>query len=211
MASEPSVKRTCVFVDGQNLFHAAREAFGYPYPNYDVARLAERVCAQQGWQLAQTHFYTGIPDPSDDLFWSHFWTAKLAAMGRQGVRVFSRPLRYRNQTVRVPGGASHTFLVGQEKGIDVRIALDIVRAVRQNLCDVALVFSQDEDLSEVADEVRALAREHRRWVKMASAFPDSPTRHYRRGVNKTDWIRIDRATYETCLDSTDYRPKRTKP
>jgi uncharacterized LabA/DUF88 family protein len=138
MPSEPPVKRTLVFVDGQNLFHAAKEAFGYAYPNYDVAQLAQRVCGQQGF----------------------------------------------------------------------RIALDIVRSVRQNLCDVALVFSQDEDLSEVADEVRALAREHCRWVKMASAFPYGPTRHYRRGVNRTDWIRIDRATYDASLDPADYRPRR---
>lgn len=31
---EPQVKRTIAFFDGQNLFHAAKEAFGYPYPNY---------------------------------------------------------------------------------------------------------------------------------------------------------------------------------
>jgi len=104
MPAEPPVKRAFVFIDGQNLFHAAKEAFGYPYPNYDVAALARQLCQQEAWQLEQTHFYTGIPDAADDLFWNHFWTAKLAAMGRQRVRVFSRPLRYRNQTVRLPGG-----------------------------------------------------------------------------------------------------------
>ena len=42
--SEPTVKRTVVFIDGQNLFHAAREAFGYTYPNYNVHALARRLC-----------------------------------------------------------------------------------------------------------------------------------------------------------------------
>ncbi len=211
MPAEPPVKRTFVFVDGQNLFHAAKEAFGYSYPNYDIAALARQVCASRGWQLDRTHFYTGIPDAADDAFWNHFWTAKLAAMGRQGVSIFSRPLRYRNHTIRLPGGATHTILVGQEKGIDIRIALDMVSCVRQNLCDVALVFSQDEDLSEVADEIRAIVREQGRWIKIASAFPDSPTRRYRRGVNKTDWIRIDRAIYDACIDPADYRPRRASP
>ena len=211
MPTEPGVKRAIVFIDGQNLFHAAKEAFGYSFPNYDVAALAARVCTQPGWNLVQTHFYTGIPDAADDAFWSHFWSAKLAAMGRQGVRIFSRPLRYRNQTVRLPGGGTHTFLVGQEKGIDIRIALDVVRCVRQNLCDVALVFSQDEDLSEVADEVRAIVREQGRWIKIASAFPDCPTRRYRRGINKTDWIPVDRAVYDACLDPGDYRPAKHGP
>jgi hypothetical protein len=188
-----------------------KEAFGYSFPNYDVVALARQVCAQRGWSLAQTHFYTGIPDVADNVFWNHFWSAKLAAMGRQGVRVFSRPLRYRNQTVRLPGGGTHTFLVGQEKGIDIRIALDIVRCVRENLCDVAVVFSQDEDLSEVADELRAIVREQNRWIKIASAFPDCPTRRYRRGINKTDWIPVDRATYDACLDPNKYGPRRHTP
>ena len=68
MPSEPPVKRAFVFIDGQNLFHAAKEAFGYPYPNYNVAALAERICRQEGWQLERTHFYTGIPDASDNAF-----------------------------------------------------------------------------------------------------------------------------------------------
>lgn len=211
MPAEPPVKRAFAFVDGQNLFHAAKEAFGYSYPNYDAAALAREVCRQNGWRLDKMLFYTGIPDAGDDAFWNHFWTAKLAAMGRQRVEVFSRPLRYRNQTVRLPGGSTHTFLVGQEKGVDIRIALDVVRCVRQYLCDVALIFSQDQDLSEVADEIRATSHEHGRWAKIASAFPDSPTRRNRRGVNKTDWIRIDRATYDRCLDPNDYRPRKPTP
>ncbi|MHB8762965.1 MAG: hypothetical protein ACYDA8_01265 [Deferrisomatales bacterium] len=51
MASEPQAKTTVAFVDGQNLFHSAREAFGYTHPNYDVRALAQAVCQAQGWQL----------------------------------------------------------------------------------------------------------------------------------------------------------------
>jgi len=32
MRKEPANKRTIVFVDGQNLFYAAKEAFGYRPP-----------------------------------------------------------------------------------------------------------------------------------------------------------------------------------
>ena len=39
---ETSVKRAVAFVDVQNLYHAAREAFGYTYPNYDVSALLRR-------------------------------------------------------------------------------------------------------------------------------------------------------------------------
>lgn len=161
----------------------------------------------RGWQLDQVRFYSGIPDAADDAFWNHFWTAKLAQMGRQNICVFSRPLRYRNQTIRLPNGQSHTFLVGQEKGVDVRLALDIVSLAYKGVYDIALVMSQDQDLSEVADEMREIARQQSRWLKMASAFPASPASQNRRGINGTDWIKIDRTTYDACLDARDYRPK----
>jgi uncharacterized LabA/DUF88 family protein len=211
MPVEPSTKKVIAFFDGQNLFHAAKEAFGYSYPNFDPAALAEAVCKGQGWTLTGTRFYTGVPDARDNAFWNHFWTAKLAQMGRERVVTFSRSLRYRNQTVRLADGSEHMVLVGQEKGVDVRLALDVVGLAHRRGYDVGLIFSQDQDLSEAADEVRAIAKEQARWVKLASAFPSSPTARNTRGVNKTDWIRIDRAVYDACRDARDYRPKAKTP
>ena len=205
MPPEPATKKAVAFVDGQNLFHAARESFGYTYPNYDVLALARRICQGKGWDLGQVRFYTGIPDPADDPRWNQFWAGKLRVMSWHRVHVFSRPLRYRNRLVRLPNGSTHTFLAGEEKGIDVRIALDVIRMAHRREFDVALVFSQDQDLSEVADEIRVIASEQGRWIKMACAFPFSPTTRNKRGINKTDWIRIDRTTYDACLDPRDYR------
>jgi len=211
MAIEPSGRRAIAFVDGQNLYFAAREAFGYTHPNYDVLALAKAVCQTRAWQLLQARFYTGVPDASDDPFWNHFWVNKLRTMSWQRVHVFSRRLRYRNRVIRLPDGTEHTFTVGEEKGIDVRLAIDVIRMAHRREFDVALIFSQDQDLSEVADEVRAMPREQGRWIKVASAFLVSPTTHSRRGIERTDWIPIDRAMYEACLDRRDYRPKTRKP
>ncbi len=209
MSSEPSVKRAVVFIDGQNLFYAVKIAFGYPFPNYDAICLANSICAKQGWQLKETRFYTGIPSAQVKPIWNHFWTTKLAVMGsRPAVHIFTRPLRYRNQTIARADGTFPTVLVGQEKGIDIRIALDIVRLAREHQYDVALIFSQDQDLTEAAEEVRLIAAQQGRWIKLASAFPFSPTITNSRGINKTDWIKIDRQTYDACIDLHDYRPKK---
>lgn len=205
MSDAPSLKRAVVFIDGQNLFHAVRESFGCTHPNYDASALAKAISQAQDWNLIQVRFYTGIPTPTDDPFWHHFWSAKLRVMSWKGVEVFSRTLRYRNKTVKLPDGTKHTFLAGEEKGIDVRIALDVIRLAHRREYDVALIFSQDQDLSEVAEEVRLIAREQNQWIKIACAYPLSPTTRNRRGIEKTDWIRIDRATYDQCLDRRDYR------
>lgn len=198
--------RAIAFVDGQNLYHAVRKAYGYTHPNYDISRLAQAVCDAQAWRLVQARFYTGVPDHGDNPFWLGFWTRKLLAMKRSGVNVYSRPLRYRTKRVELPGGSVHTFLSGEEKGIDVRIAIDIIRLAHRNEYDIALVFSQDQDLSEAAAEIRVIAQEQGRWIKIASGFPVSPSTRNHRGINRTDWIRIDRALYDTCIDRRDYRP-----
>jgi uncharacterized LabA/DUF88 family protein len=205
---EPSIKRTFSFFDGQNLFHAAKDAFGYSFPNYAPWLLAKAVCDHEGFRLDKTFFYTGIPSRLDNPSWHEFWVKKLAVMGTRGVKVFRRELRYRNRSVRLPDGRETTIPVGEEKGVDIRIALDIVSFAREGAFDVAVVFSQDNDLSEVADEVRKIARSQDRWLKIVSAFPISPTTTNFRGINKTDWIKIDRALYDSCIDPIDYRPKK---
>jgi uncharacterized LabA/DUF88 family protein len=203
---EPALKRAIAFIDGQNLFYGAKEAFGYGHPNYDILKLSKTICSSRHWNFAGARFYTGVPDPTDNAEKNAFWTAKLAAMGRQGIIVYSRSLRYRNKTVKLPGGLTHSFLVGEEKGVDVRIAVDVIAMAMRNEYDVAIVFSQDQDLSEVASEIPIIARQQGRWIKIACAFPVSPTARNRRGINGTQWIEINRATYDTCIDLKDYRP-----
>lgn len=91
----------------------------------------------------------------------------------------------------------------------MRLALDVVRFALERRFDVGLVFSQDQDLSEVADEGRRISAVQDRWLKLACAFPVSPTYQNRRGINGTDWIRIDRRFYDACLDPNDYRRKKS--
>jgi hypothetical protein len=76
MKPESASLRAVVFIDGQNLFRSAKEAFGHTYPNYDPMSLAQAVCTREGWNLRQVRFYTGYPDSEDNPFWNHFWTAK---------------------------------------------------------------------------------------------------------------------------------------
>lgn len=209
MAAEPPIKRVVAFIDGQNLFHSVKWEFGHTFPNYDVVKLASAVCAAktaEGWSAPSVRFYTGVPDPNRDARWSGFWNRKLLAMQRQGIEVYRRPLKYRSQNFDCPACHSrHAIPTAEEKGIDVRLALDVIRLAHANAFDVALVFSQDQDLSEVADEVRVIARERSRWIKMASAFPKQPTTTNKRGINSTDWLPFDRTTYDACIDPHDYR------
>ena len=59
---------------------------------------------------------------------------------------FTAPLRYSGN-------------VAREKGVDIWIALDMVRMARLAEYDVALLFSQDNDFGEVAEEIRTIVKE----------------------------------------------------
>lgn len=209
MPSEPSIKRAITFIDGQNLYHSVKEAFGYPYPNYDPLKLSEAVCTQHGFHLEQVRFYTGVPKQNDNTFWHEFWRKKIQFMKTRNIHVYTRELVYRNQTVQGSNGQILTTLVGSEKGIDVRIALDIVRLAINKNYDVAIVFSQDQDLNEATDEVAKISIEQGRWIKRMCSFPASPVISNGRGINKTDWFKFDKLFYDQCIDPNNYKPPRT--
>jgi hypothetical protein len=47
-------------------------------------------------------------------------------------------------------------------------------------------------------------------IEIASAFPFSPASRNKRGINSTNWIKLDRGIYDAGIDSRDYRPKPPK-
>ncbi len=207
MPPEPSTKRLVAFIDGQALFRSAKDAFGYHFPNYDVQKLAQKIADIKGWKLSKVYFYTGVPALDENAFWHDFWSAKLAVMGTRGIEVFRRTIRYQNEEVRLRDGSTQTIRVGHEKGIDVRIALDVVRLALEGVYDVGVIFSQDQDLSEVVDDVKLISKNQKRWIKIASAYPVSLLYRNSRGINGSDWIKIDKIIYDQCIDAHDYKPK----
>ena len=149
--------------------------------------------------MLQTRYHTGLPSHRISPQWHHFWSAELRRWQAQGVRVYSRPLRYRRRSAPDELGRPRVTVVGEEKGVDVRISLDVIQMAIDGELDVALLLSQDQDFVELARDVRSVARRQGRWTKMASAYPAPSGATGERGVDMTDWIPIDRATYEACL------------
>jgi hypothetical protein len=201
------------FFDVQNLFRHAKEAFqvtpgdGYHHPNFDPLKLHRKVSESFGFKPNLTRFYTGVPPQSESEMWSGYWNNRVLALKRAGIIVETRKLRYHIDTL--PDGTLKK--VPQEKGIDIRISLDLVSCTRRKEFDVAIIFSQDQDLSEAAKEVREIAKEQERLIRIISAFPESSIASASRGIDKTDWFRFDKTFYDTCVDPRDYRPAKFQP
>lgn len=207
MATETAIKYAMAFIDGQNLFQHAKDAFGHHHPNYDPIKLHHAVCAHHGWQPNLVRFYTGIPSKQESPMWGGYWERRLLQMKRTGIHTTTRPLRYRKTAEVDAAGNQIIVTTPQEKGIDVRLALDIVSTARSRQWDVAVIFSQDQDLAEVVLEVREIAKEQNRWLEICCPFPYGPAATSGRGINNTQWFKMDETFYNACLDPADYRPK----
>ena len=78
------------------------------------------------------------------------------------------------------------------------------RTRRSLIGDDAIIVSQDADLAPAVAVAREIAQGQNRRVDFESAFPQLPgRRHF--GIPDTTWVPIDKATYDTCLDLSDYR------
>lgn len=193
--------KTIVFFDGQNLYHLAKEMWAprpqvggspYGYPSYDVEKLADALVKLDGQRiLAEIRFYTGVPDPHEDYFWHGFWNNKLRYLASRGIHVYRGRIN--------PGG--------QEKGVDVSLAIDLIRLTYEQKYDAAIIVSQDWDFGPAVALAKLIAKDQKRYLRFFSAFPyeSNPTRA-RRGIPGTAWIHIDKKLYDSCYDPSDYRP-----
>ncbi|MFP3943516.1 MAG: NYN domain-containing protein [Alphaproteobacteria bacterium] len=191
-------RRVAVFFDGRNARGGAAKAFDSDeLANFSPRLLARQVCEAQGWQLASVSYYIGLPgegrlvrgESREDL------EKRLGHWRRQGVRVVTRPLSGRNK----------------EKGIDVRLALDMTQQFRRGQYDVALIFSQDQDFQEVVDELRELGRLEGRRVLTACAFPGREDPKFNRGIDNVDYtLPLSRDVYERSLETAAAHPVRRR-
>lgn len=195
--------RADFFIDGQNLFLTAKSMYGYRHPNFDVVELCTSLAQSKGFQKGRIHFYTGMPGATENPEWHEYWQRRFDALRASGVQVFSSPLRYRLKREYNQNGRLCEFMQPTEKGIDVRIALDIVKSSLRG-CRALFLLSQDNDLSIAMQEANDVAQEARRRISLFSAYPVSD--HVRsRGVEGTTWVPMTREFYDSHLDPREFR------
>ena len=192
--------RSVVFVDGQNLYHLAKDAWHQPgqvddyyYPSYDVEKLAiQLVNKTAGRALNHIRFYTGVPNPTlgqTQRFWHGFWSKKLRFLRSRGVFVYKGRIN----------------AAEREKGVDVSIAIDLIKLTYEQQYDVAIIVSQDWDFGPAVRLARQIAIDQGRRLTFESCFPHGPGSASNRGIPGTTWVRIDQQLYDSCIDYADYR------
>lgn len=215
----PNPVRVITFFDGQNFFNQAKRAFNSSWPDYDPIKLSEfYISRYPNNNLVQVRFYTGVPLYSKDSNKNLFWRAKLAQHSKDPRFIpITRYLSYHDEEIVVEDPTTGQAIrrvveIPREKGIDVRIALDLLQLAFKDF-DVGVIFSQDKDLLEAVNDLVKIRNTGGQWLRIDTAFCYDPAlpRHFRIGLQNTTWFRFDRAAYTACKDPNDYRPKTPPP
>jgi hypothetical protein len=191
--------RVTVFVDYQNVHGWAGRCFQpagvHPSQGHiDPLRLGQHLAnrRQRPSHLHQVRVYRGRPSPTHQAGAAAANDRQAATWERSGlVTVIRRPLRYPSNWPTVPA---------TEKGIDVALAVDMVRLAMQKAYDAAILVSADTDLLPAVETLYDLGLAH---VELAAwtggmnrlRFPNTqlPWCHF-----------INEAVYRTLEDTTDY-------
>ena len=169
-------------------------------------KLAKAVVARQpNRAVIGIFYYIGVPKVEHDSRSHGWWDRKITAMGRLGVKTIRRHLKPRELNISISGVVHHnskyTKLI--EKGIDLRLGLDLIKHTIDQNFDIAIIFSQDGDLAEAVQDAYQIASRQRRRILIECAYPvDGVNPQY--GIKQAHPIEFDRVLYDSCLDPTDY-------
>ena len=155
----PPTVNTAVFIDWQNAYKAAREAFrlgGLPnergnFSPYVLARiLAAGHNRGDDGQLVRVEIHRGLPSNQRDSIGYAANRRQAAAWIREDPQVVLprlRPLRYDPYDPTAPP---------VEKGIDVALAVSAVEHAITQRSDVAIIFTHDTDLAPAVELIARL-------------------------------------------------------
>ncbi|HPW56138.1 MAG: NYN domain-containing protein [Thermoanaerobaculaceae bacterium] len=134
--------RVAVFIDGSNAYHAFKASFGSG--KYSPLKLARELAGPR--PIVRVGFYIG------------------AVRQEMGSDLYAQQQRFLAHLKQVPdldvwtGRMTHTGQQWYEKGVDVKIATDLVAMAYAGKYDVAILVSGDSDLVPAVREVRFLGR-----------------------------------------------------
>jgi len=179
-------KRAIVFIDGNNLYHTLKDIDMKPF-DLDFLKFSDFICAHFDVDRIHIMYYNSIPRMDDPAFFKN--KKFFDGLEKQGIEIKTRKLQYKSSLeikktvlelideMKLCKKCNSIVLenlfkwignvIKKEKGIDVMIAVDVIRKTLGKECDYCIVVSGDADLIE------AMKFAEIKGGKILSAFLDS--------------------------------------
>jgi len=137
------MKRVCVFIDGSNFYHGLKHHFGKA--NIDFNKLSLTLCTS-GRELIRTYYYNApvFKEDNEELYKSQ-------------QRFFESLRKLPDLQLRL-GRLEHRDGGVIEKGVDIYLAIDMLRYAYNDIYDIAILISSDGDFSEAVNAVKDLGK-----------------------------------------------------
>lgn len=167
--------RVAVFIDGSNAYHAFKAAFGSG--KYDPLKLARALAS--GRPLVHVGYYIG------------------AVPQQMGAQLYADQQRFLARLKQVPeidvwtGRMARTNGQWYEKGVDVKIATDLVAMAHGRKYDIAILVSGDSDLVPAVREARFLG------LVVENAMPRN-RKSYHLFQESSKFLAIDATLFASC-------------
>jgi uncharacterized LabA/DUF88 family protein len=135
-------ERVVIFIDGSNLYHCVIDQFGRA--DIDFSKLAQVLT--DGRRLVRTYYYNAVVRRED------------------GEERYKTQQRFFDNLRRVPyldlrlGRLERRGNAVVEKGIDVRVATDMLWQAHNNVYDTAILVSGDADYVPAVEAVKAIGK-----------------------------------------------------
>ncbi len=171
------MKRVAVFIDGSNFYNGLRDNIGRM--DVDFHRFGRKLSELAEGELLRIYYYNARVDPDFDpenyekqqRFITHLAHTPHLTL-RLGKLVYYQ----------VRGEETGRKHYAVEKGLDVKLAIDLVRLAVNRACEVAVIVSGDKDLAEVVDYGKEMG------LEVVSAF-------FPRGLSESLATRADKVFY----------------
>lgn len=193
-------RRVAVFIDYQNCLGQARKAFCEPTDPATAGQLLPRALAhflaakeKGAYELVYCGVYCGIASSTKEPKTFAARRKQAAAWAKSGCTVVMRPLRYQGWPDERP----------REKGVDVRLSIDVVAKALAGEFDVAIIATCDTDVAPVAELLLDLKAQNGRPDVEFITWEGYPSKISIPGAHLV-YREITRTDFEAISDPVDY-------
>lgn len=207
-------KRAIVFVDANNWYHNVK--YLLRPSKVDICKVADLIAKKKDLKILEIRWYTSMPDIKDNHLVYKIQRAFLGRLQKKGIKVITRKLqklstkeikRKRQDFIEswdlcevCKPLVESSFLemsdnFQKEKGIDVWVAIDMVKEAIKDNIDCAVLISGDADFVPALNLIKEIGKE-----VLSSSVPRGYSNELRQ---KFPYLILDKEKLNKCL--IDYK------